>query len=92
LRYQRAQAEAVAGRAALSELEKIGRTQATEPGVLAELRQGYEARIALADERIRALHLDHAVLEGEERRRLQRHLMLVEKERVLQAIHEGLSS
>lgn len=91
-RFQSARADALAGRAALAELAALGQHQAAAPGVLAELRRHYEARIAEADERIRALHLDHAEIEREERRRLRRHLLLVEKERVLRAIHEGLSS
>ncbi len=92
LRYQRARAEALAARAALGELRALGRSQAAQPSLLAELREHYRARIADADSRLRSIHLTDAMLDEEERRRLQRHLLLVEKGRILRAIQEGLTS
>lgn len=92
VRYERARADALSARAALEELEKLERLHATQPGVVADLRDQYNARIAAADQRIRALHLTDAALHREERDRIRRHLISVEKERILRAIAEGLSS
>lgn len=92
LRYERARADTLSARAALEELEKLERVHATQPGVVADLREQYNARIVDADARIRALHLTDAVLHRDERARIRRHLIMVEKERILRAIAEGLSS
>jgi CPA1 family monovalent cation:H+ antiporter len=92
LQYQSVRAESLAARAALEALEILGRTGETTPRVLAEIRARYEARIASADSRILALHLSDAVLDQEEHQRIRRHLISVEKDRVLRAIHEGVSS
>jgi hypothetical protein len=70
----------------------VSETQVTTPQVLATLRAEYEARLVAADEHIAALHLSDALLAQEERRRLQRHLIVVEKERIMHAVEEGLSS
>lgn len=92
VRYERARADALSARAALDELEKLERLHATQAGVVADLRDQYNARIAAADERIRALHLTDAALHRDERARIRRHLITIEKERILRAIAEGLSS
>lgn len=90
--YERARADALAARAALEELEALGRARATDADVLDALKDQYEVRISAANARIRALHLTDSVLDREERHRVQRHLIFVEKERVMRAIQDGLSS
>lgn len=92
LRYQRIRAEAIAARAALDELEELARAESTDPALLTELREHYEKVVATADDEIQALYSKDSLFVLEERQRIVRHLTLIEKERVLKAIHEGLVS
>ncbi|HEY5375094.1 MAG TPA: sodium:proton antiporter [Polyangiaceae bacterium] len=91
-RYQLARADGVAARAGLEELEMLVRTQKLEAALITELRDQYAQRIADSDSQIRDVHLTDSALQHEEEVRIRRHLTIVEKERVLRAIHEGLSS
>ena len=90
-RFEMARAEALAARAALEAVELLGRTRATEATLLSELREEYRLRVADAEAKLRRLHGDEH-LDREERRRVKHHLALVEKERVMSAVHEGLTS
>ncbi len=92
LRYERARAATLASRAALAELESIAKKQGLETPLIVELRAQYVARVAAADQQIRELQLSDLALEAEERHRLQRHLALLEKERILAAVREGVAS
>ena len=91
-RYELARTEGLAARAGLEELETLVREQAPEAALVSELRDQYVQRIAAAESQIRELHLTDSGLQSEEERRIRRHLTIVEKERVLRAVHEGLSS
>jgi CPA1 family monovalent cation:H+ antiporter len=91
-RYQLARADALAAGAGLDELNALANSHVLEPALVQELRAEYEARVADASARTRALHVADSILADEERRSVRRRLVIVEKERVLRAIHEGLST
>lgn len=91
-RYEAARAEALAIRAALDEIQQLGSSAVVEPSVLDAARGRYLSRLKEADARVKAMHLGDAALDDEERRRIDRHLLLVEKERVMAVVHEGLAS
>jgi CPA1 family monovalent cation:H+ antiporter len=90
--YQAARVDELAARAALQELDAIAGSHVTAPAVVATIRAEYQSRLADADGRLRALHLADSVLADEERHRLHYRLIIVEKERVLEAIRHGLAS
>ncbi len=90
--YQFARADALAAGAGLQELDVLANAQVIDTSLLQELRAEYKERLSAANARARALHVADAVLAGEERRSVRRRLVIVEKERVLRAIHEGLST
>lgn len=90
--YERARGRILAARAALDELAVLGRARGTPKAILDELRLSYEARIADAEAAIHDLRSEDHALDGEERARVVRHLLHVEKERLLRAVQEGLTS
>lgn len=92
VQYEAARADALAARAALDEIQDLRRRRHIEANVADDLEARYEARIRDADKHVKMLHLEDAILDIEERRRLERHLILIEKERVMKAVHEGLCS
>lgn len=90
-RYQLARVDGLAARAALQELDHLERMPTAASSLRDELRAEYESRVAAADHRARELYVADAAIAREEQRRLRRRLILVEKDRVLRAIHDGLS-
>ncbi len=92
LEYQAAHVEDLAARAALQELDAIRDSQSAGHAVIATIRTEYEARVADTGARLRALHLADTVLVEEEKHRIHYQLIIVEKNRVLDAIRHGLAS
>jgi CPA1 family monovalent cation:H+ antiporter len=90
--YEAARADLLAARAAIDELASFDQADSADAAMLASLVAAYQKRIELAEARIRALHLTDAALDREERHRVERHLIFVEKARILRAIREGLAS
>jgi monovalent cation:H+ antiporter, CPA1 family len=91
-RYEAARAEALALRAALDEIDTLQRKAVVEPGILDGLRDTYRRRLQDAEGRVKEMHVSDLALDHEERRRVERHLALVEKDRIMKAIHEGLAT
>ncbi len=91
-RYEAARARGLAVRAALDEMAVLEQKRLIDTDVLADLRGQYQSQLAAAEAEVKEMHLDDAALDAEERRRLERHLVLVQKDRILKAIHEGLAS
>ncbi len=79
-----------AANAALAELGEMGRKQAVHADVLTELRGEYEDRVKLAEDAIRDLHLRKSQIRAEEELRARRQLLIVEKDQVIRAFHDGL--
>jgi CPA1 family monovalent cation:H+ antiporter len=87
--YDRLRTATQAAQAALAELEAMARRRAAPGDLLDALREEYEQRASRADEGARSLHVQQQHLREEEWRRARRHLLLVEKEHVLDALQRG---
>jgi Na+:H+ antiporter len=81
-----------AANAALVELEQMARSHFTDADVVNTLRQEYQAKIDVAEGKLRDLHLEQEELQGEELHWTRRHLLLVERNEVLAAFHQGVLS
>jgi Na+:H+ antiporter len=78
--------------AALAEIERMERVHAAPPAVLKELRDDYEGRLRKASVELDALQLEREDLRAEETARARRHVLLAEKEEVLEDFHRGTLS
>jgi CPA1 family monovalent cation:H+ antiporter len=87
--YDRLRTATQAAHAALTELESMARRRAAPGELLDALREEYEQRASRADEEARGLHVQQRQLREEEARRARRHLLLVEKQHVLDALQGG---
>lgn len=81
-----------AANAALAELEKMQRQRLVHPVVIEHLREEYDEQIHAAEQRLETLHQERADLREEELRSARRHLLLVEKTRVMDAFRTGALS
>jgi CPA1 family monovalent cation:H+ antiporter len=87
--YDRLRTATQAAQAALAELDGMARRRAVPSELLEVLREEYERRASQTDEEARNLHVQQRHLREEEARRARRHLLLVEKEHVLDALQRG---
>jgi CPA1 family monovalent cation:H+ antiporter len=87
--YEISRGELAAAAAALEALEAMARERTAHPEVLDELRAAYAARREKAEAAVRAVKLD-APLRAEELRSAERQLLLVEKDQLRQAHHQGV--
>lgn len=92
VQYEVARGGLRAADAALGEIAEMRRKRHAHPDVLTQLQERYESRVREAEEAMRGMHLESDELRDEEARRAARHLMLVEKEYVLDAYHRGVLS
>lgn len=90
--YEVARGGLQAADAALAELAAMQSRRHAHPDVLGQLEEQYQARVQAAEEAMRGMHLERGELRDEEARRTARHLLLVEKEHVLDAYHRGVLS
>ncbi|HEX8905737.1 MAG TPA: Na+/H+ antiporter [Longimicrobiaceae bacterium] len=88
--YDGARARLQVASAALAEVERMQITGQAPREVLETVRADYEARLREAEESVRTLHVDRSELREEELARARRHLLLVEKERLIRGHHDGL--
>lgn len=77
------------GRAALAEIERMGRERAVAAGVLQELRASYEARIRQAEEDTAGLQFAQGELLEEDRLLATRQALLAEKDALNSAFRAG---
>jgi CPA1 family monovalent cation:H+ antiporter len=75
--------------AALAEVERMERLHLAPPAVLKSLREEYEGRVSEATQSVEALQLEQEDLRAEEETRARRHVLLAEKEEVLNDYHRG---
>jgi CPA1 family monovalent cation:H+ antiporter len=78
-----------AANAALAELENLARTRFADARVLAGLRDTYRRQVDSIEQAIRDLKIEQDELQEEERKWIRRHLLLVEKDRAMEAFHQG---
>jgi len=90
--YEFTRGELQAAHAALRELDEMAHIHFTRHEVVASLRREYEQKIAHDQEALDGLRLEKPQLETEELRWARRHLLLVEKEEVIDAFHHGVLS
>lgn len=79
-----------AANAALNELDEMGKNRAVHGDIVEELRGEYRERAQHAEAALREFHAQVERIRAEEALRARRHLLIVEKDRVLQAFHDGL--
>jgi CPA1 family monovalent cation:H+ antiporter len=90
--YEFTRGKLQAAHAALRELDEMAHIHFTRHEVVASLRREYEQKIAHDQEALDGLRLEKPQLETEELRWARRHLLLVEKEEVIDAFHHGVLS
>jgi Na+:H+ antiporter len=88
--YELARGLQRATRAALSELDRMVAQHDVSLGDVAPLRAEYQGRLEEGDDRLYALHLERREIRDEEVERLRRHLVQVEKARIIEDHHTGL--
>ncbi|HET7463638.1 MAG TPA: Na+/H+ antiporter [Longimicrobium sp.] len=88
--YDQARARLQIANAALAELERMVITAQAPPDVIDELRARYNARQEEARSVLRQMQGDQEELRGQEMARARRHLLLLEKERLIRTQREGL--
>jgi len=81
-----------ASSAALAEIDQIGRSHFTYGDTLEVLRKEYQERIKQAEKQMNDLHVERRDLHEQELHWLRRHLLLVEKDKLIDAFHEGILS
>ena len=67
----------------------MGRSRAAPPDVLTTVQAEYEQRIRELEQAIAAVHVGREEIHQEELHRARRHLLLIEKERIIEANHRG---
>ena len=88
-KYHRKRGELRMTQAGMAEVDRMERLHMAPPGVLRSLRQEYEGRISEANEAVEALQLEREDLRAEEESRARRHVLLAEKEELLDDYHRG---
>lgn len=89
-RYEQLRASRAAIGAALAALDHMTRTHAIGPDVARVLCDDYERRRADVDRRLTSLEVDARIVRDEELDRARRRLILVEKERLIEELQDGL--
>lgn len=87
--HERGLATLQAARAALVEVDHVARTRHTSKEALEAARRYYSNRIEEAESRIGKLRVDRDDLQEEERLWMGRHLLMVEKETVMDGYRRG---
>ncbi len=90
LKYELARSRLQSATAALRELDHMAQEHFANDEVLQELRKDYQEVVGGSREELRSLHLERQDLRKEELTRARRHLLLVEKNHLLEAQREGL--
>ncbi len=90
--HDAARGQLQAANAGLAEIERMARQRLAHPEVLDRLREEYQAQLEDAAQRLDQLHVERRGLREEELRRARRHLLLVEKTRIIEAFRRGALS
>ncbi len=90
--YEKTRGALQAADAALAELESMARARTAPRDVLETVRDEYEARIRDAEAALRDIRLARDELRCEELKHIRRHLLQVEKERVIDGFRRGALS
>lgn len=90
--YEHTRGVLQASGAALAEIDQMARSHFAYGDTLDVLRAEYEKRIKQAREQMNDLHVERSDLHEQELHWLRRHLLLVEKDKLIDAFHEGTLS
>jgi CPA1 family monovalent cation:H+ antiporter len=88
--YEFARGKLQAANAALEELERLSHVHFTSNDVRTKLKDQYEKRIMVEQNRIGKLELDRAEVAAQESRWARRHLLLTEKNHVIDSFQQGV--
>lgn len=88
--YEFSRGRLQAATAALGELEQMARTRFAGDGALEAVRAAYRERVESLEAHLREVDVEEESLRADERRWVRRHLLLVEKEQVLEVFHQGI--
>ena len=87
--YDRARGRLLTAHAALTEIDAMSRERILPEAIADQLRGDYRVRVSEVEGDIGKLHLEREQLERDEARRARRHLLLVEKDRAMEAYRRG---
>ena len=90
--YKLTRGKLQAAHAALEEIDRMSRVHFTNPEVLATIRREYEQKVERDRAALDELHLEKQQFHAEELQWVRRHLLLVEKGKVIDAFHYGVLS
>jgi CPA1 family monovalent cation:H+ antiporter len=90
--YEFARGKLQAASAALEELERMSHVHFSRVDVRAQLKDEYEKRIAEEQDQIGELELDRAAIAAQESQWARRHLLLTEKNHVIDSFRQGVLS
>ncbi len=90
--YEFARGKLQAASAALEELERMSHLHFSRDDVRAQLKDEYEKRIEKEQDQIGELELDRAAIVAQESQWARRHLLLTEKNHVIDSFRQGLLS
>jgi Na+:H+ antiporter len=90
--YEFTRGKLQAANAALQELDRMSHVYFTQPEVLADLRREYERQSEQDRAKLHELHIEQREIHEEEVQWARRHLLLVEKEEIIDAFHQGVLS
>ena len=90
--YEFTRGKLQAASAGLEELDRMSHVHFTNPKILAGLLREYEQKVEHDRTALEELHLEQQQLQAEELQWARRHLLLVEKGKVIEAFHQGVLS
>ena len=90
--YELARGKLQAANAALEELERMSQVHFSHKGVRAQLKEDYQKRIKKENAHMSELELDREAIAIEESRWAKRHLLLTEKNHVIDSFRQGILS
>jgi CPA1 family monovalent cation:H+ antiporter len=88
--YEFARGKLQAASAALEELDRMSHVHFSHDDVRARLKDAYKIRIEEEQNQIGALELDHAAIAAQESQWARRHLLLTEKNHVIDSFRQGV--
>lgn len=90
--YEFTRGKLQAANAALQEVDRMSHVHFSHPQVLDDLRVEYQRRKEQDQARLGEFHIEQREIQAEEMHWAKRHLLLVEKQEVLDAFHQGVLS
>jgi Na+:H+ antiporter len=90
--YEFTRGKLQAANAALQELDRMSHVHFTRPEVLADLRREYEQQREQDRAKLNEFHIERREIHEEETQWARRHLLLAEKEEIIDAFHQGVLS